>query len=39
MSEAEYYNRKNIFNDISFNDFFQGDSFIVNINYRNILFF
>lgn len=37
MSEAEYYNRKNIFNDISFNDFFQGDSFIVNINYRNIL--
>lgn len=37
MSEAEYYNRKNIFNDISFNDLFQGDSFIININYRNIL--
>lgn len=37
MTENEYYNKKNIYNDISFGDFFQGDSFIININYKNIL--
>ena len=37
MSETEYYNKDNIYNDISFNDFFQGDSFIININYKDIL--
>lgn len=37
MSETEYYNKKNIYNNLDFNDFFQGDSFIININYKDIL--
>lgn len=37
MDELEYYDENNIFSDIGYGQLFQNNSFIMNINYRDIL--
>ena len=37
MDELEYYDENNIFSDIGYGQLFQNNSFIMNINYREIL--
>ena len=37
MNELEYYDENNIFSSIEYNQLFQNSSFIVNINYKDIL--